>query len=62
MIFKSTSRTNGYPGFKERSGEEIDIVFMVEQGENGLESIFRVRFNDGVETDAFSGEIVYGVS
>lgn len=59
-IFKSTSKTNGYPGFKERDGEVVTIEALLESAdyEDNLESIYKIKFLDGVETEAFSGEVV----
>jgi hypothetical protein len=61
--FKSTSAVDGAPGYRERSGETVEIVEEVDadrdpdKAEEDVASLYRVRFEDGTETEAFEDEL-----
>jgi hypothetical protein len=62
-IFRSTSTTEGAPGYKERDGEPVTVVREVEveadpaAAEEDVAPLYVVRFEDGVETEAFADEL-----
>jgi len=54
----TTSLVEGYPGFLERSGEVVEVLWELHEGvDEEVGTMFRVRFDDGVETDAFEDEL-----
>ncbi|MTV24165.1 hypothetical protein FTX61_01825 [Nitriliruptoraceae bacterium ZYF776] len=61
--FRSTSAVDGPPGYRERSGETVTVVAEVsadadpDRTEDDVAVIYRVRFEDGVETEAFEDEL-----
>jgi hypothetical protein len=60
MIFRSTSRDNGAPGHRDRSGSIVEVVRPLDASEHDNEEVgdmFRIRFNDGTEADAFADEL-----
>ena len=60
MIFRSTSRDNGAPGYPERSGNPVQVLRPLDADEHNSAEVgdmFRVRFSDGVEADAFADEL-----
>lgn len=63
-IFRSQSAVDGAPGFRERSGETVTIVAEIREddaevaSEEQVARLFRIRFSDGVETEAFEDELV----
>lgn len=63
-IFRSQSAVDGAPGFRERSGETVKIVAEIREDDAEVASdeqvarLFRIRFSDGVETEAFEDELV----
>lgn len=63
-IFRSQSAVDGAPGFRERSGETVTIVAEIREDDAEVASdeqvarLFRIRFSDGVETEAFEDELV----
>jgi hypothetical protein len=62
-IFRSQSLTDGAPGFRERSGETVTILTEVQEDDTAIASddevarLYRIRFDDGVETEAFEDEL-----
>jgi hypothetical protein len=59
-MFTSSSAYPGYPGFECRSGQSVEIVRRIpanEFDEAEVGPMYRVRFSDGVETDAFEEEL-----
>ncbi len=63
-IFRSQSAVDGAPGFRERSGETVTIVAEIREDDAEVASdeqvarLFRIRFSDGVETEAFEDELI----
>ena len=63
LLFNSTARGPGYPGYPERSGQMVEVIRRLGAGEAMSEEVgpmYRVRFADGVEADAFGDELVKG--
>lgn len=61
--FMTTSSSDGPPGYHERKGEPITVLFQINKDvdEEEVGKIYRVLFDDGVFTDAFEDEVVlYG--
>jgi hypothetical protein len=62
-IFRSSSATEGAPGYRERSGEPVTVVREVTAEvdpaieEEDVAPLYVVRFEDGVETEAFADEL-----
>jgi hypothetical protein len=62
-IFRSSSATEGAPGYRERSGEPVTVVREVDTEvdpaaeEEDVAPLYVVRFEDGVETEAFADEL-----
>jgi hypothetical protein len=62
-IFRSNSATEGAPGYRERSGEPVTVVRVVDTEvdpaaeEEDVATLYVVRFEDGVETEAFADEL-----
>lgn len=59
-LFHSTTQTEGPPGYPERSGQRVNVVRSLTESEADLDevgSMFRIRFSDGIETDAFAEEL-----
>lgn len=60
MIFRPTGGGNGFPCYRERGGSPVAVVRPLEAGECDADEagdMFRVRFSDGAETDAFADEL-----
>lgn len=60
MIFRSTGGGNGFPCYRERGGSPVAVLRPLEPGEHDAGEtgdMFRVRFFDGAETDAFADEL-----
>lgn len=61
--FTSSSATDGAPGYRERSGQTVEIVEEIDQEtdpdkeEADVAPLYRIRFEDGVETEAFDDEL-----
>lgn len=62
--FRSQSTTDGAPGFRERAGERVMILGpvdpeddLIDLEEEEISPIYRIRFDDGVETEAFADEL-----
>lgn len=60
--FRSQSNVDGAPGYRERSGESVTIVEEVREDDpdadaEDVATIYRIRFEDGVETEAFADEL-----
>lgn len=58
--FQSTSAFDGYPGFRERSGERVTVVRALTEDEVDLSEVgpmFHIRFADGTQTSAFEDEL-----
>jgi hypothetical protein len=62
-IFRSSSATEGAPGYRERDGQPVEIVREVDTDvdpaaeEEDVAPLYVVRFEDGVETEAFADEL-----
>jgi hypothetical protein len=59
-VFQSTQQSPGAPGYPERSGQTVKIV--KEYGDDEIDRaevgpMFRIQFEDGLETDAFADEL-----
>lgn len=60
-IFQSSSMTDGAPGYPERSGQTVNIIRPLTDGEYDKEEsdpMFVVQFSDGTETHAFDFELI----
>jgi hypothetical protein len=59
-VFQSSSLTEGYPGYPERTGDSIEVLstFVSDAEDDNGETMHRIRFSDGVETDAFTFEVI----
>jgi hypothetical protein len=62
-IFRSSSAVDGAPGYRERTGETVIVLGEVEaeadpDKADDVAPLYRVRFPDGVETEAFEDELV----
>ncbi len=63
-IFRSQSVSDGAPGFRERSGEAVTILAEIREDDpevatdDDVGRIYRIRFSDGTETEAFEDELV----
>jgi hypothetical protein len=60
-IFQSTQQSPGPDGYPERSGQPVTIVRALTAEEADLQDVgpmFRIRFADGLETDAFGDELL----
>lgn len=63
-IFRSQSVSDGAPGFRERSGEAVTVLEEVREDDpevamdDNVGRIYRIRFSDGTETEAFEDELV----
>ena len=57
--FRSSAMTLGAPGYPERSDQAVTVVRELTPDEVDAEvgRMFRVRFADGIETDAFEEEL-----
>jgi hypothetical protein len=62
-IFRSHSVTEGAPGYRERSGQPVTVVREVDvevdpaAEEEDVSPLYVIRFEDGVETEAFADEL-----
>lgn len=58
-VFTSSSNTPGYPAFAERSGQVAEATPLdpATYDEQCVGQMFRIRFSDGIETDAFDDEL-----
>jgi hypothetical protein len=62
-IFRSSSATEGAPGYRERSGQPVTVVREVDTEvdpaaeEEDVAPLYVIRFEDGVETEAFADEL-----
>lgn len=61
--FRSSSAVDGAPGYRERSGETVIILDEVDADadpdkDDDVAVIYRIRFSDGVETEAFEDELI----
>lgn len=58
-IFQSSQQSAGAPGYPERSGQPVEIVRELTGDEVDVEAgpMFRIRFSDGLEADAFDDEL-----
>ena len=63
-IFRSQSAVDGAPGFRERSGETVTVVEEIREddveaaSDEDVARLYRIRFSDGVETEAFGDELI----
>ncbi len=62
--FRSQSTTDGAPGYRERAGQRVTILGPVDPDEDVIDleeedvsPIYRIRFDDGIETEAFADEL-----
>lgn len=59
--FKSTQQDPGFPGYPERSGQEVQILRCLTDDEIDIGEVgpmYRIRFSDGLETDVFEDELL----
>lgn len=59
-LFQSTSLINGAPGYPERTGQTVSVIRQLTEKECDPEGgpMFKIKFPDGVETDAFECELL----
>lgn len=59
MIYTPDGALPGHPGYAERSGEAVEATPLdpARFDFDDVGPMFRIRFSDGVETDAFSDEL-----
>lgn len=63
-IFRSQSVIDGAPGFRERTGETVTVLAEVAEDDpevatdDEVARLYRIRFSDGTETEAFEDELV----
>lgn len=57
--FISTSATNGYPGWRERSGDLVTVVAAIEEPDRDedVEPMYLCIFVDKTRVDAFEDEL-----
>jgi hypothetical protein len=61
--FRPASATDGPPSYRERAGETVTVIDEVgveadpDAESEDVAPMFRVRFEDGVETEAFADEL-----
>lgn len=55
-VFTSTASKPGAPGYRDRSGQTVDVLRALTRDEADCK-MFKIRFADGVEADAFADEI-----
>lgn len=62
--FRSQSNTDGAPGYRERAGQRVTVLGPVDPEDDVIDlddedvsPIYRIRFDDGVETEAFADEL-----
>jgi hypothetical protein len=61
--FRSQSTTEGAPGYRERSGQPVTVIEEVgadadpDADSEEVAPLYRIRFEDGVETEAFADEL-----
>lgn len=66
MIFRSQSHTDGAPGYRERTGAPVEVIGEVgadvdpDAASDDVATLYRIRFEDGVETEAFADELEPG--
>jgi hypothetical protein len=56
-VFRSTQRAGGAPGYPERSGQTVEVLQALDPSAAEAGAMFRVRFGDGVEANAFAEEL-----
>lgn len=63
-IFTSSSSIVGAPGYPERSGQQVTVLRPLRLGDDPsadadmeVGPMFRVRFTDGAEADAYDDEL-----
>jgi hypothetical protein len=58
--YQSTSSRDGWPGYRERSGMRVIVLRALNEDEVDMSEVgqmYTIRFEDGVETDAFEDEL-----
>ena len=61
--FRPSAAVDGPPGYRERAGQTVTVLGEVpaeqdpDAGTEDVAKLFRVRFDDGVETEAFEDEL-----
>lgn len=61
--FHPSAAVDGPPGYRERAGQTVTVLEEVpaeqdpDAGADEVGRLFRVRFEDGVETEAFEDEL-----
>lgn len=59
ITFHSTSVYTGYPNYRERNGQVVELVAPLGRESVDAEAgpMWHIRFSDGAETDAFAEEL-----
>lgn len=61
--FRPSAAVDGPPGYRERTGQTVTVLDEVpadqdpDAGTDDVARLFRIRFEDGVETEAFEDEL-----
>jgi hypothetical protein len=61
--FRPESATDGPPSYRERAGQTVTVIDEVgadvdpDAESEDVAPMFRVRFDDGIETEAFADEL-----
>ena len=57
--FRSSSSSEGAPGWKERSGQEVMIIYRLTEAvvDEEVGAMYKIRFSDGTLADAFEDEL-----
>ena len=56
--FMTTSILDGSPGYHERKGSPILVLYKLDEPDEVEGKIYKVMFDDGVTTTAFEDEVV----
>jgi len=54
----TTSVLDGPPGYHERKGAPILVLYKIDEADEEVGKIYRVMFDDGITTTAFEDEVV----
>ncbi|MFA9446768.1 hypothetical protein [Egicoccus sp. AB-alg6-2] len=61
--FRPSAAVDGPPGYRERAGQLVTVVEEIKADQDpdadadDVATLFRVRFEDGIETEAFEDEL-----
>ncbi|MEX2505185.1 MAG: hypothetical protein WD378_10055 [Egicoccus sp.] len=61
--FRPSAAVDGPPGYRERAGQTVSVLDEIpdeqdpDAGTDDVAKLFKVRFDDGVETEAFEDEL-----